>query len=128
MTVATKTSRKKKIDTQAKTMLDAFEIEYTKSRLETLHYFNESRKFHARAINVKLFESVLAKCENHPLYEQVINLVAVYRLTLEMFTMMKNEQFKRANEVLDEIDNCLRNFDKHLTLPERKLSMRHIFS
>jgi hypothetical protein len=128
MTVATKTLRKKKNDTQAKTMLDAFEIECTKSRLETLHFLQESRKFHARAINVKLFESVLAKCENHALYTQVVNLVAVYRLTLEMFTMLKNDQFKRANEVLDEIESCLRNFDKHLTLPERKLNMRYIFS
>lgn len=129
MAVSTSKKKNKKAETEkAKIMLDAFEIEHTKSKLETLHFLQDATKHHARAINVKMFASVLEKCETHPVHDRVINMIAIYRLTLDMFTLMRNDQFKRANEVLDEIDNCLRNFDKNLTLPERKLSMKYIFN
>ena len=129
MPVATSKKSTQKLDSQkAKIMIDAFDVEYTKSKLETLHYLQDTNRYHARAINIKMFKSVLEKCEQHASYEKVVNMVAIYRLTLEMFSIMKNDQFKRANEVLDEIDNCLRNFDKNLTLPERKLSMKYIFN
>lgn len=123
------TEQSKALDTErAQTMIDAMDIEYTKARLETIHYFQDATKYHARAINIKLFKSVLEKAETNVAYEKIINMVAIYRLTLEMFTLMKNDQFRRANEVLDEIDDCLKKFDKNLTLPERKLNMKYIFN